>query len=346
MYIIISDDLTGAAGISGMISKYTRCLTVDHEHVLKDRTFFAIKDLCLVINTNSRNDSCSESQNKIIQLLNNIKGDFFFKRIDSFMRGNLECEILPFIAKGYKVILTDTIPEYNRFTDEGYTVYKDKKINITEKFNKIKPSIVKNIREIEKNQNQIYIVNSHSYADLREIAKFSIEKGYLLADPGPAIAQVFSMLFKNTNTLKRSFNVGKIIFIVGSNEFLTKKQINYASSFGIPVFHISEYDAESIFDTVIIYFDYLKERYLVKRLLGHLADYDAIVLSGGDTAQFVLFLSGVLYLEAIGELSPLIGISIAKGGILDGKIIITKGGSIGNEGTYLEIIKKLLNLSF
>ena len=75
--------------------------------------------------------------------------------------------------------------------------------------------------------------------------------------------------------------------------------------------------------------------------LNKLKKYDALVLSGGFTAYTLLYASGFICIENFGSISPLISTGRIKGGILDGRVVILKGGSIGDKNIYLKIIETL-----
>ncbi len=80
-------------------------------------------------------------------------------------------------------------------------------------------------------------------------------------------------------------------------------------------------------------------------MINYLLNFDALVLSGGETANLIFELSGGLYIESITDIMPLVGVGIIRGGgVLDGKLIVTKGGFIGKEDTYVAIKDFLLNL--
>jgi uncharacterized protein YgbK (DUF1537 family) len=72
-----------------------------------------------------------------------------------------------------------------------------------------------------------------------------------------------------------------------------------------------------------------------------LRDYDAIILSGGATASFVLERSGFGCIVNGAQVQPLLSSGMVRGGVLDGKLVVLKGGFIGDENTYKTILEWL-----
>ncbi|MFP3237101.1 MAG: nucleotide-binding domain containing protein, partial [Vulcanisaeta sp.] len=283
------------------------------------------------------------------------------KRIDSALRGNIKSEIEAIIEaenNGGSIILTDTIPEYGRFTDRGFTVVGDERTSIMNIFGSISTLIVdwRNLESIDKSQikGKVVIVNSYDYEGINTIANYVFKNDLIPADPLPLISTVAWLYFNKppkinplSDYLRRHRNIEKICFFIGSTHRNSIRQINFAQSHGISVYSLNDviYNKERIAKAdgdVIIKFDYFKDRDLISRdVVDFLKHFDAIVLSGGETANYIVEISGGEYVRAVGEIMPLVGVGIIIGGELNGKIIVTKGGLIGGEDTYLKIIETI-----
>ena len=98
-------------------------------------------------------------------------------RIDSTLRGNIK-EYLTVLSEFKKIIITDTIPEYKRFTRNGFTIMGNSKMDI----NKIIP---------DKPANKIMIMDSEKYSDLKKIAFKCISENYMPVDSGILIKLYF-----------------------------------------------------------------------------------------------------------------------------------------------------------
>ena len=117
---VIADDLTGAAEIAGIA--YTAGLSV--------RIIFDIKELKLVtedmviVDSNTRSYSSIEASRKIAHIIDHIKIDdyaFFFKKIDSVLRGRILSEINAiFLKTKYEsAVLIPANPSKNRVIQDG-----------------------------------------------------------------------------------------------------------------------------------------------------------------------------------------------------------------------------------
>ena len=69
----------------------------------------------------------------------------------------------------------------------------------------------------------------------------------------------------------------------------------------------------------------------------------ALFLSGGDTASAVLAAMGVQALLLNSEIVPGLVWSELRGGILDGRTVVTKAGAFGEPGALIEVHRKLFN---
>ncbi len=338
LYLILSDDLTGANGVSGMARKFSFSATTNSMKIIND---FQI----ITINTLTRSMDPIEAKNKIesyIEIFN--RNDFYFaKRVDSTLRGNIEDEALP-VLKYYSIVYTDTIPEYGRYTESGNTVFHDQIMSLKNIFKKIKTKILtlEDFINIDENEGTIYIVDTKTYDDLEKLAKEIVKRKMIPMDPGPLCAEVAKVYLKKENLDLPKIKIrGNIAFVVGTTQSQTLKQIEYARKFGISVIHLKDFD-KSIKEDVIIQFNLMNDReYLNKKILDLMADFDAIFVSGGETGNILYDLSQIDYIESLGQFYPLVGTGRIRGGVLDSKIIITKGGMIGNESTYIEIVEKL-----
>ena len=360
-FVVISDDLTGANGIAGFMSHFCNTIVINYDN---DFITDIINNVnvpsydCVVINTKSRMIDGDEARSRVDYVLKlfNDKKYRFGKRIDSALRGNIENEILPFIERGHTIIITDTIPEYGRYTHGGYTIINNVKSDISSKFNKITPVIIDNIDELISIRSAIdkklFIIGSKTHDDLKRIANFIVSYEDLIpVDPLYLIAYTAQQYIGNVSYSKiwKLPFIRRIIYVIGSTQEMTIRQINYARDHGFYVLNIRDLiRLNYIIDNnwVVVYFDYMKDKELLtKDFVRFLVGFDALVLSGGETANMVFELSGGLFIESITDIMPLIGVGIIRGGMLDGKLIVTKGGFIGREDTYITIRDFLLNLN-
>jgi peptidase E len=125
------------------------------------------------------------------------------------------------------------------------------------------------------------------------------------------------------------------MLFIGSTHRNSIRQINFAQPHDISVYSLNDvvYNKERIAKAngyIIVKIDYFKDRDLINRdVADFLKHFDVIVLSGGETANYIIEISSGKYIRAVGEIMPLVDVGIIIGGELNGKIIVTKGGLIG-----------------
>jgi uncharacterized protein YgbK (DUF1537 family) len=70
-----------------------------------------------------------------------------------------------------------------------------------------------------------------------------------------------------------------------------------------------------------------------------LRDFQVLIMSGGTTAYSILSTAGFEYILSGPGILPLISTGTIKGGILDGKKCIIKGGSLGDVNIYVKLVE-------
>jgi uncharacterized protein YgbK (DUF1537 family) len=115
--------------------------------------------------------------------------------------------------------------------------------------------------------------------------------------------------------------------ICGTPHRVTKMQMDYLADSlpGHPRLHIRVEAADKV--TVIDHF------------LQH--DPDALILTGGDTALFVLTLLAAHSIVLCGEAAAGIPWGIVQGGLADERIVITKSGGFGAADSLTRIVRRL-----
>jgi hypothetical protein len=170
--IIISDDLSGAAGMASLIG-----VNIPVIPYLKLSMVRTLNPDIISVDLETRN------LKDPFPRLNYVKSIYpearILVRIDSLLRGST-LDFLRFIKQYGKIILTDTIPEFNRYTSSGSTVQKNISMNITEMLpDDLKPFIT--------------IADSFHYKDIQELAKRCIMENYIPVDPGILIKAYLEM---------------------------------------------------------------------------------------------------------------------------------------------------------
>ena len=172
-YIIISDDLSGAAAMASLIGPNIPVITINR---IEDFPKFSSRIISLDIETRNSTDAL-EKLNIVMEKFPDFN---ILARIDTMLRGSTS-EFIEFMSLRGKLTITDTIPDYGRYTTNGYTVYKGKKIDLN--------SVIPNTAS-----SNTMILDSATYDDLKRIARECVENELLPVDPGPLIANYLELI--------------------------------------------------------------------------------------------------------------------------------------------------------
>ena len=174
---ILSDDLTGASGVASMLH-LPNTITVDFRNLSK----IGLEHFAFVsINLDIREKEPTSVIRTLEKAMGVIGAFKFALRIDSTLRGNVGLQIQS-ILNFRDVLITDTIPEYGRYTEDGFTIYHSKK-------KKISQILPEEIQKSERNLHEFTIADSKTYEDLDRLAFYCIDHDLVPIDPGPMIAR-------------------------------------------------------------------------------------------------------------------------------------------------------------
>jgi D-threonate/D-erythronate kinase len=325
VFFIISDDLTGASGVASMVDHST-AVTVNLDRFGRALT----KEFgCIVLNLESREKSGKEAARRLSRALDLVGESPVALRIDSALRGRVRMLVEAMLQRG-AVLITDTIPDYGRSTQSGKTVIGAQRKDIE--------SLLEPLRRRMNDRGLITVADSQTYDDLDRLARTCIEDDLIPVDPGPLVAAVARTrlgLDARTSSPSRK-RASKVAFVVGTRDPRTLEQLGHMGTLGFP---IQKPAAKRPEDVDLFVFSMEKDKGIITQpFLEHLAKYDALVLSGGATANHVLARSGFRYLQNDGQVQPLVSSGIVMGGVLGGKRVVLKGGFIGDEKTYKTIL--------
>ncbi len=237
------------------------------------------------------------------------------------------------MAEKGDVLVTDTIPEYGRQTVSGTTLIGSENVDIE--------SLVAPLRG-QRRERSIEIADSETYEDIDDLASRCIEHHLIPIDPGPLVAKVARGMLGLDDTAANppGRGVRQVAFVVGTRDPKTVEQIRHMEGLGVPVQKPAVKPRE---EADIYTFTVERDGALVTEgFLEFLAGYDALVLSGGATANYILARSRFRYLVSGGQVQPLVSTATVRGGLFDGKVVVLKGGFIGEAYTYGTILDWLI----
>ncbi len=170
--IIISDDLSGAAGMASLIAPHIPVVPYNrlHDHGKPDSEIVSI-DL------ETRN--LEDPRPRLDMVKHTFPGARILARIDSLFRGST-LDFVAFIAEYGNILLTDTIPEYGMYTFNGSSINRNGSINII----KMLPDDLSPYVEI---------ADSRSYGDIEKLAKKCVDENLMPVDPGVLIKYYLEM---------------------------------------------------------------------------------------------------------------------------------------------------------
>jgi len=328
--IILSDDITGASGVASMIDEGA-AITINIDHL---GSSIEAGHECVCVNLGIRESGVLECGRILRSALALTGNKITALRIDSTLRGPIGQQVKAFLRRG-NLLVTDTIPEYHRYTSGGVTIRGKNRIDIGQ----VLADYSNNVG------NGIKIADSRSRKDLRELAKMCVENGLIPVDPGPLIAEFVKL---KKSVLDRSLGVSrpdrirKIAFVVGTSDPATARQLQYMKRLG---YWVGNPRVKRPNKTDIYSFSFTKEKSLItSEFLRSLARYDGLLLSGGETANYVLKRSAFHSILNGKSIQPLVSTGLIKGGLLQGKLVVLKGGSIGDDKTYMRILDWMTGL--
>ncbi len=109
--IILSDDITGASGVASMIDDGAT-VTINIDNL--DSSIDAGHE-CVCVNLGIRESGVLECRRILRSALKFAGNEIIALRIDSALRGPIGQQVEAFLKRG-NLLVTDTLPEYRRYT--------------------------------------------------------------------------------------------------------------------------------------------------------------------------------------------------------------------------------------
>ncbi len=170
--IIISDDLSGAAGMASLIGTGVPVVAFKNIDLIKK-----IKSSVVSLDIETRNTGNAEQRLNYVKEL--YPETLMLTRIDTLLRGST-LDFIEFMAKIGKLLITDTIPDFGRYTYAGLSIQNETKLPIRD----IVPV---------KLHDSIIIADSRTYSDIGKLAKRCLNENLLPVDPGIMIKLYLEM---------------------------------------------------------------------------------------------------------------------------------------------------------
>jgi len=373
---IIADDLTGCNdsvapfAVEGVVTQ-----AFVHLRIAIDASAQVIG-----INTNTR--CCNnpwQAKVKVLKAIAFAEGancTYLYKKIDSTGKGNVGTEIEATLSKtGRSVALVcPAVPEQGRTMEGGKLLLQSQLVEPID-FSEIISSQTNihvdciSLNRLEqicsdhstsnlyaKKKKQIWLVDATEQAHLDRIAYLCHELKELAIPVGSSGLSRALVPHWIATSEKRQLNIsatssaGPVMFIIGSTNPVTWNQLHFLQKYYdvTPLDMAEEFESSKMAPShrvfTVINDWRLNRSAELKQLLASCRCFfpATIVLSGGDTAQFVCDVANTRTIQINGEITPGIPWGIALDGCLKNCTIVTKAGGFGAPDFFAQVCKSRL----
>ena len=257
--VIIADDLTGALDTGVQFSKKNISTAVVADINLNFEKEFTDIDV-VVVDTESRHipqEEAKERVKKVISKFDRKKVKFFYKKVDSTLRGNLGSEIEGFMEELdiNEAVFVPAFPFGKRIVKDGVLYVDGKKLAETsfgnDILNPVKhsfiPDIIREQTDIETavikiegsilktdKKRKIYLFDGETMADMVKIGEKLNESNLLNYTIGNAGFAEILASYIESDSMKPDISIEdeRIFFICGSVNVISLKQCSYAEKIG------------------------------------------------------------------------------------------------------------------
>jgi uncharacterized protein YgbK (DUF1537 family) len=354
--IIIADDLTGACD-SGIAFIRTGCsmrvlLDASHSHLKSVQQLQAHGDRSgLALTTETRNGSPEQARRRVLDCMAALEpalpAALLFKKIDSAGRGHLGMEISTTLqASGAALALVaPAFPAAGRTVHSGILKVcdcsgQDAAISLADLFPHedasrvaslplgTKPQIEQGIERALAQGTKILLCDSTSQADLETLVAAALEIEQPLLWSGSAgLAHALASILPASAPIAPPPNAhrpGRTLLFVGTPHLVTDLQVS----------RLQQQSSEIHRNVLRVSWAKTAEREIAAAFTAE--PVAALILTGGDTAMFVLGALGASSIVLAGEIAPGIPWGVIEGGLADGCIVITKSGGFGHSASLVE----------
>ncbi len=303
----------------------------------------------LIINTNSRSVSSSKAEKKVkkaVAILKEFKADYYYKKIDSTLRGNIGAELDAVIEElgVERIPLCAAFPEMGRKTINAVHYLGDDKITETDFARDISSPVEEaNIKKLlegqMRNPSAVDVLDASTESDLKKLSEDN--KGTVFAGAAAwAGALAENWVASSRKVYPMVISPGPVMAVSGSLNPVSKKQTDYWEKLGFTSVFPSEKTEES--SNLLVKTFPEDTSGALKKLSRYAASlwkkekWNRVILNGGDTAYgFVEYLD-IEYLNIVKSIAP--GVAVTR--CPEGYFILKPGG-YGREDTLTELAASL-----
>lgn len=345
--IIVADDLTGACDSAAAFLGKAETIRV----LLHPESVRAEPGTVTAVSTETRNLSSAEA----VDIIERTPASFcqfqgariMFKKVDSAGRGHMAAETMAALCAwgAALALVAPAFPEAGRTVTNGVlhirdSAQQDTSLDLAATFPEQDRDVIgllptgdedeleRAVRSAFDQGTWILICDAESQRDLSSLAIVASRIDQPVLWTGSAgLARALASLFPSSSSehsADRAWPEGRTLLFVGTDHPVTAAQVSYLqqeSALAARHTHRIEWNDSSA--------KYVRDTFCASSV-------SALILTGGDTAAFVLETLHAHAIRLAGELAPGIPWGFIEGGDADGCAVITKSGGFGHEDTLIQ----------
>ena len=338
--IIVADDLTGAcdSGVAFLTSGRSVRVILDATAFNSDRAQQDHSESVLAITTETRHSTQEQATQRVIATLTpflaQASSPLFFKKVDSAARGHFAAELVAALetSGAALALVAPAFPHAGRTVRDGILEIRDAAgqhttIPLRPLFSEINDADIAVLTggsevAIEQALNagvRILLCDAQSQEDLERLvaAAYPADQPILWAGSAGLARALASVLPASLAVAPEPIprRAGRTVLFCGTDHPVTTLQVSHlreqADSPLHAIYRVDSQSQETIRDSFTA------------------APVTSLVLTGGDTAAFVLRALDASSIVLAGEISPGIPWGVIHGGLADGCVVVTKSGGFG-----------------
>jgi D-threonate/D-erythronate kinase len=339
---LLADDLTGACDAAAAFLKTGHAVRV----WFGATSLFPATERTQAFHTASRSLSADEAARAVSKAAVHLRSGadtLFFKKIDSAGRGPIAAEVLAAhrALETRVILLAPGFPAAGRTVRDGILEIRDgcsqdRQVNLREIFvREMRDTMVTISRAGEvaagiECGKTILVCDSATQDELDALARAAEPIEGLLYAGSAGLAQAIANLHPVPAALTSTAAAARTLIIVGTGHPVTNLQISVLeqAAHGGERVQILRIQCEDRDDAKV-------------RAAFSSFDPEALIVTGGDTAQFAAAALGAHSMLLHGEFAPGIPWGRLQGGMAEGRIAVTKSGGFGSATALNDVIAKL-----
>jgi len=339
--IIVADDLTGAcdSGVAFLASGRSVRVILDATQFNSDRTH-RYSESVLAITTETRHSTQEQATERVVATLTPFIAEpscpLLFKKVDSAARGHFAAEIMAALhaSRAALALVAPAFPHAGRTVRDGILEIRDASgqhttIPLRPLFSEIddahiavlSPGSEGPIEQALNAGTRILLCDAQTQEDLESLvaAAYSTDQPILWAGSAGLARALAAVLPASRSVAPEPIprRVGRTVLFCGTDHPVTTLQVSHLreqpNSPQHAIYRVDSQSQETIRDSF------------------GAAPVASLVLTGGDTAAFVLRALDASSIVLAGEISPGIPWGVIHGGLADGCVVVTKSGGFGEQ---------------